>query len=436
MTQKIQDNSKTPKVRIGEKKKNEAISLESLVTITPSEKKAVDLDAHNKLPEWYLPNGEFNWDAYENEAKPKRTVNPHIKLKDPTDKVFSHASYAQDLYDMMFGRSANSFADKFVVEVGKVYEGKVYGISDNWMSIDVNYRELIYVNIEKEVANDLKVGDKTSVKIVRDRSKGEDFVVGSIEQGVQHAIFEELMSNIDNNIAYAGRVKQMIPEGGYIVTINSIDCFMPGSLAGMNKLHDFSSIVGTDMYVVPISFSAERGTVVVSHRAYLKAMVPSILEDLRNAKDEVITGFVTGSAKFGVFCEFNGCLTGMIHINDLDEVHAAKLRKHEINPGDIIEFKVKEIISDTKITLTQLIHNDPWNGITERYKIPARVTGTVKSIKDYGMFVAIEEGVIGLLHVSELPEGAIKDYAKNQEVQVEISRIEEITKKVFLKLIS
>ena len=435
MTQKNQDNSKTPKIRIGEKNKIEAISLESLVTITPSEKKVVDLDAHNKDEAWYLPNGEFNWDAYENEAKPKRTVNPHIKLKDPTDRVFSHASYAQDLYNMMIG-SASVFDNKFILEVGKVYEGKVYGISSNWMSIDVDYRELVYVNIEKEVANDLKTGDKTSVKIVRNRSKGEDFVVGSIEQGVQHAIFEELMSNIDNNIAYAGLVKQMIPEGGYIVTINGIDCFMPGSLAGMNKLHDFSSIIGTDMYVVPISFSAERGTVVVSHRAYLKAMVPSILEDLRNAKDEVITGFVTGSAKFGVFCEFNGCLTGMIHINDLDEVHAAKLRKHEINPGDAIEFKVKEIISDTKITLTQLIHNDPWNGITERYKIPARVTGIVKSIKDYGMFVAIEEGVIGLLHVSELPEGAIKDYAKNQEVQVEISRIEEITKKVFLKLIS
>jgi small subunit ribosomal protein S1 len=435
MTQKNQDNSKTPKIRIGEKNKIEAISLESLVTITPSEKKVVDLDAHNKDEAWYLPNGEFNWDAFENEAKPKRTINPHIKLKNPTDKVFSHASYAQDLYNMMIG-SASVFDNKFILEVGKVYEGKVYGISSNWMSIDVDYRELVYVNIEKEVANDLKTGDKTSVKIVRNRSKGEDFVVGSIEQGVQHAIFEELMSNIDNNIAYAGLVKQMIPEGGYIVTINGIDCFMPGSLAGMNKLHDFSSIIGTDMYVVPISFSAERGTVVVSHRAYLKAMVPSILEDLRNAKDEVITGFVTGSAKFGVFCEFNGCLTGMIHINDLDEVHAAKLRKHEINPGDAIEFKVKEIISDTKITLTQLIHNDPWNGITERYKIPARVTGTVKSIKDYGMFVAIEEGVIGLLHVSELPEGAIKDYAKNQEVQVEISRIEEITKKVFLKLIS
>lgn len=432
MTQKNQVDSKASRIRIGEKQTNESINLE-VVAIKPSEKRKVESDENS---DWYLPNGEFNWDSFENQTKSKRSINPHIKLKDPTDKVFSHATYAQELYNMMWNNSSDNFTDKFIIEVGKVYNGKIYGISNNWISIDINYREFIYVNSDKEIINGLRVGDKTSVKIIKDGSNGSDFIVGSIEQGVQHAIFEDLMNNIDNSIAYAGRVKQMIPEGGYIVTLNGIDCFMPGSLAGMNKLHDFSSIIGTDMYVVPISFSAERGTVVVSHRAYLKAIIPSILEDLKIAKDEIITGFVTGSAKFGVFCEFNGCLTGMIHINDLDEVHSAKLKKHEINPGDAIEFKVKEIISDTKITLTQLIHNDPWNGITERYKIPTKVTGTIKSIKDYGIFVAIEEGVIGLLHISELPEGAIKDYTKNQKVQVEISRIEEITKKIFLKLIS
>ena len=119
MTQKNQGDSKKPKIRIGEKNKIEAISLESLVTIKPSEK-VVDLDAHNKDEAWYLPNGEFNWDAFENEAKPKRTINPHIKLKNPTDKVFSHASYAQDLYNMMIG-SASVFDNKFILEVGKVY---------------------------------------------------------------------------------------------------------------------------------------------------------------------------------------------------------------------------------------------------------------------------------------------------------------------------
>lgn len=422
------------KPRLADKVKENSVELKDLVEIKQRDTKTEEVRFDGD--EWYLPNGEFDWDGFEsaNRVRVGRNINPHVKTVGKGDKIYCTASYAQELYDLMFNKSSHNFPNKFEIEIGKVYEGTVYGITEVWMSIDVGYRELVYVNSSKEDTSDYKVGDHVAVKITK--GKQRDFITGSIEEGMQHAIFEELMNNIDNNVAYAGKVKHMIPEGGYIVAVNGIDCFMPGSLAGMNKLHDFSSIVGTDMYVVPISFSAERGTVVVSHRAYLKALIPNEIEDLRNSPDTMITGFVTGSAKFGVFCEFNGCLTGMIHVNDLDEVHALKLKKHEINPGDAIEFKVKEIISDTKITLTQLVHQDPWNGISERYKLPARVTGTVKSIKDYGMFVAIEEGVVGLLHVSELPDGAIKNYSKGQEVTVEISRIEEITKKVFLKLIS
>jgi small subunit ribosomal protein S1 len=426
----------TKKPRLADKVKENSVELNDLVEIKQRDFSKVDEDVRFDGDEWYLPDGTFDWEGYEdaNRTRVGRNTNPHVKTIDKSDKVYCTGSYAQELYDLMFNKANANFPNKFDIDMGKVYEGTVYGITPTWISIDIGYRELIYVNSSKEDTQGYKEGDHVAVKITQGKQK--DFITGSIEAGMQQAIFEELMNNIDGNVAYTGHVKHMIQEGGYIVNVNGIDCFMPGSLAGMNKLHDFSSIVGQDLYVVPISFSAERGTVVVSHRAYLKALVPNAIEDLRTSSDQMITGFVTGTAKFGVFCEFNGCLTGMIHINDLDETYALKLKKHEINPGDAIEFKVKEIISDTKITLTQLVHQDPWNGITERYKLPARVTGTVKSIKDYGMFVAVEEGVVGLLHISELPEGAIKNYSKGQEVTVEISRIEEITKKVFLKLIS
>lgn len=434
-SKKSSETKKVAKPRLSEKLKENSVELKDLVEIKERNFSHV-YNTQFDGEEFYLPNGEFDWDGFESASNVRvgRKTNPHVKTNDRSEKVYCTASYAQELYDLMFNKASKNFPNTFDVEMGKVYEGTVYGIDSVWMSIDIGYRELVYVNSSKENTVGYKEGDHVAVKIVK--SKNRDFITGSIEEGMQQAVFEELMNNIDNNVAYPGLVKNMIPEGGYIVSVNNIDCFMPGSLAGMNKLHDFSSIVGQTIYVVPISFSAERGTVVVSHRAYLKALVPNAIEDLRNASDQVITGFVTGTAKFGVFCEFNGCLTGMIHVNDLDETYSLKLKKHEINPGDEITFKVKEIISDTKITLTQLVHQDPWNGISDRYKLPAKVTGTIKSIKDYGMFVAIEEGVVGLLHISELPEGAIKNYSKGQEVTVEISRIEEITKKVFLKLIS
>ena len=118
---------------------------------------------------------------------------------------------------------------------------------------------------------------------------------------------------------------------------------------------------------------------------------------------------------------------------------AKKHKAREIQPGDEITFVVKEIISDSKITLTQLEYVeavDPWKEIANKYKsFPTEVKGTIKSVKDYGVFVDIGDGIVGLLHVSELPEGIeISSLAKNDNITVQVTRIEVETRKVFLKL--
>jgi small subunit ribosomal protein S1 len=228
----------------------------------------------------------------------------------------------------------------------------------------------------------------------------------------------------------------MISGGGYVINVQGVDCFMPGSLAGINKLHDFSSIIGTSMYVVPVSFSQDRGTIVVSHRKYLQAMIPVEISKLRENITERIVGNVTGATKYGVFCEFNTCLTGMIHINDLDEETLKRHKSHNIKPGEEIEFLVKDIVSNTKITLTQktLEETNPWINIVDRYTVPSTVEASVKAVKDYGIFVTLEEGVVGLLHISEIGEELIKMFKGGDKITVQVTRIEPETKKVFLKL--
>ena len=221
-----------------------------------------------------------------------------------------------------------------------------------------------------------------------------------------------------------------------MVLVQGIECFMPGSLAGINKLHDFGSIIGTEMYVVPVSFSPDRGTLVVSHRKYLQAMIPSELEKLKENQGETLVGNVTGTAKYGVFVEFNQCLTGMIHNNDLDEDTLAKFKARDIKPGDEVEFIVKDIISNTKITLTQKANAvvNPWTDIISRYQLPAVVEATVKTKKDYGLFITIEEGVTGLLHVSEVGEEIMDVFQKDDKITVQITRIDVDSMKVFLKM--
>ena len=381
--------------------------------------------------EFFDDNGEFDWDAYQATCPTHvRNPNPHIKTNNG-DKVYSRESYAQELYDMMEGFNSQVKPEVFP---GEIHEGIIYSIDQQWITVDIGYRELVYVKFgkESEMVQASSVGDETAVLITD--VKGT--LAGTITGGIKHKTFSDLRAGIEEgNTAWIGTVKNMIENGGYLVEVQGINCFMPGSLAGINKLSDFSSIIGEELYVVPVSFSADRGTIVVSHRKYLQALIPSEIAKLKETIEEDKEGTVTGTAKYGVFVEFNKCLTGMIHHNDLDEETLAKFRAREIKPGDAIGFKVKDIISNTKITLTQkdVVTVNPWINISQRYQIPSTVEAVVKSKKDYGLFITIEDGITGLLHISEIGE-TISVFKAGDPISVQITRIDEASQKVFLKL--
>jgi small subunit ribosomal protein S1 len=165
-------------------------------------------------------------------------------------------------------------------------------------------------------------------------------------------------------------------------------------------------------------------------------MIPTTIQQLKANIDQKQIGHVTGTAKYGVFCEFNECLTGMIHINDLDEETSNKFKNRTIKPGDAVEFYVKDIISNDKITLSQRVDTiyNPWKDVDSRYKVPCNVEATVKTKKDYGLFITVEEGLVGLLHVSELDESVMQIYNPGDKITVQINRIDKDSRKIFLKL--
>lgn len=389
------------------------------------------------------PIEDFDWEAYEADCPTRfRTPNPHIKAPRGV-KVYSREPYAQEMLDLMEGYSLSSNT-LYDVRLGQSYPGKVYGVDKHWASIDIGYRESIYVDLSREsqeVIELLEVGTEVDVQLIADKSMNvKKYFIGSVTAGLKTKVVREIVESIaEGNTAYIGKVLKMIPGGGYIVQVQGVDCFMPGSLAGVNKLHDFESIIGEEMYVVPVSYSEEKGTVVVSHRAYLRALIPNKIKEIQEDISVERTGHVTGSAKYGVFVEFEGCLTGMIHINDLDKETAKAHRERSLEPGTEVNFYVKEVINERKITLVQGSPAekkvDPWEGISQRYNKKTEVIGKVKSTKDYGLFVEVEEGVVGLLHVSEFPDNIdIKDISKGADITVQVIRVEEDTRKVFLKL--
>ena len=372
---------------------------------------------------------EFDWEAYAASHPKRLTPNNRIKKhKGDKDAVYCKADYAQELYEAINGRLENLREPL----PGTVVQGNVVSISNGFAVVDVNWREDAMVELKKENPDYLKYiqpGFPIEVQIEeRFFSKGSFNILASYSKNIISKKKEEILDAIGKPIAYLGKVTSLI-HGGFFVDIEGVECFMPGSLGGMNKLIEFESLIGKSIYVVPINFSKEKNYIVVSHREYLKSLVPEEINKLQFGTE--YEGFVTGASKHGIFVEFNGCLTGLISRNDISTESLLDFDNRRILPGTKINFFVKEIIDNDKIVLSQkpiTVEPSVWDDIENRYKVPSIVTGKVKRIVRYGVFVEIEPKIVGLLHKSHL----IDDFEieVGQEIDVRITRIDKESKKV------
>jgi small subunit ribosomal protein S1 len=363
------------------------------------------------------------WETTESEQKKlKRVHNKKIKTE-KGDKVFYYGEDAQQVYNLYNLKSSY----KEPVH-GELVEAELVSISGGNALFDIGYREYAYMDLRKESSQYSELftpGTKLSIKI---GEKKLGYIPVSFTDSVLEIKSRELIDSIDKPVAYMAKVNELV-SAGYMLDVDGVSVFMPGSLAGLNKLHDFSVLLGKEIPVMAVNYSKEKNTIVVSHRQYLHSLVPTEIEKIKENPGQLHTGFVTGTTPYGVFCEFNGCLTGMIHATDLTDDLKERHRNGEIKPGDTLDFYIKEIITNFKIILTQFYKESPWDSADNKYKPSSVVTGKITSLKDYGAFIELEPGISGLLHISELDKSAVKE---GDTINVRINRIDKVNKKVYL----
>lgn len=350
-------------------------------------------------------HGNFDWDLYERQQKkPYEGRRPyhHEHLGTPA---------AQAVYAAM----ERSIDRLLVPEPGSVVKGKVTLVNRGMAHVNVGWREDIVVDLRKEPpasVAELVRGAEVELLVERVDNVGSRPAVASHGKLALMRVKEELMSSIGKPFAFSAEVNEMIENAGYVVDVAGVKCFMPGSLAGMNKIVDFSSMVGRTVYVVPINYSSARDCVVVSHREYLKTLVP--VEMAKIKEGDRFTGFVTGTSSHGVFVEFNGCLTGLVPRGDLLPETAAAIG--DIRPGEEFDFYIKEIV-DTRIVLSEKpIPPSPWE--TADSLQGTTVTGRVKKVMAFGAFVEIQPRLVGLLHKSYLRDSDVVEVGMEMEVTV------------------
>lgn len=339
-----------------------------------------------------------------------------------------------------------SFADLFemdenssVSKVGDVIMGTVVGIVDNHVLVDIGDKAESYIPLsefrtegEEEEVN---IGD--SFEVFVEKRKEEGGLLLSREKAIGIKVWEEIAKIQADDGTIDGKIENRV-KGGMSVDIG-VPAFLPYSQIDLRPVKDLDALIGQTYPFKILKFNRKRNNVVISRRAILEKEREKMRETMRTSLEEgmVVKGTVTNITDYGLFIDLGG-MDGLCHITDLSwgrVSHPAKLYK----VGDEIDVKILKYDQESdRVSLgIKQLRPDPWATVTERYPIGSKTVGKVVSITDYGVFVELEEGVEGLIHISEMtwskkPRHPSKLVAAGDEVEVMVLNIETETKRISL----
>ena len=327
------------------------------------------------------------------------------------------------------------------MRAGEVITAEVVAIDHNFVVVNAGLKSESYVPIE-EFRDDhgnleVEVGDFIHVAIDALENGFGDTLL-SREKAKRISAWNDLEKALNDNLLVKGLVSGRV-KGGLTVMVNSIRAFLPGSLVDMRPVKDTTPYEGKEFEFKVIKLDRKRNNVVVSRRAVLEESMGEEREKLlENLKEGiVIKGVVKNITDYGAFVDLGG-IDGLLHITDL----AWRRVRHPsevLNVGDEIEAKVLRFDQERQrvsLGLKQL-GEDPWVGIARRYPQGTRMFGHVTNITDYGAFVEVEQGIEGLVHVSEMdwtnknihPSKVVQ---LGDEVEVMILEIDEDRRRISL----
>ncbi len=289
---------------------------------------------------------------------------------------------------------------------GSIVRGVVVAIDKDIVLVDAGLKSESAIPVEqfKNAAGELEiqVGDEVDVALdaVED-GFGETLL--SREKAKRHEAWITLEKAYEEAETVVGVINGKV-KGGFTVELNGIRAFLPGSLVDVRPVRDTLHLEGKELEFKVIKLDQKRNNVVVSRRAVIEsensAERDQLLENLQEGME--VKGIVKNLTDYGAFVDLGG-VDGLLHITDM----AWKRVKHPseiVNVGDEITVKVLKFDRErTRVSLgLKQLGEDPWVAIAKRYPEGTKLTGRVTNLTDYGCFVEIEEGVEGLVHVSEM----------------------------------
>ena len=327
------------------------------------------------------------------------------------------------------------------MRAGELITAQVVRIDHNVVVVNAGLKSESFIPVEEflNAAGEVEVaaGDFVTVAIESlENGYGETKL--SREKAKRLAAWHELEIAMEEGKIVAGFVSGKV-KGGLTAMVNGIRAFLPGSLVDIRPVKDTTPYENKEMEFKIIKLDRKRNNVVVSRRAVLEASAgadrQAIMENLKEGA--IVKGIVKNITDYGAFVDLGG-IDGLLHITDL----AWRRVKHPsevLAVGDEVEAKILKFDQEkNRVSLgIKQMGDDPWNGLARRYPQSTRLFGKVTNLTDYGAFVEIEQGIEGLVHVSEMDwtnknVHPSKVVALGDEVEVMILEIDEARRRISL----
>jgi small subunit ribosomal protein S1 len=348
------------------------------------------------------PNNELTRNEPVDSEPGQTTAEEEIKENDSTNPdVDEHADEPQDANDFMemYEESLKS------IQEGEVVRGEIVQIDKEFVLVDIGYKSEGQIRIQEftDAAGNInaKVGDKVDVLLER-REDEEGTIKLSKEKAAKIKVWDKIKEIYESNGTIRGKIVSRV-KGGLSVDIG-LQAFLPGSQVDLRPIKDMDSLVNTEHDFKIVKYNKRRGNIVLSRRALLEAERSVLREEtLKNIEEgAIVEGTVKNITDYGLFIDLGG-IDGLVHITDMSwgrVGHPSEM--HQV--GDLVKVKVLNFDRNRErvsLGIKQLTP-DPWSDAEKKFPIGSPIEGRVVSLTDYGVFVEVEQGVEGLIHVSEM----------------------------------
>ena len=320
-----------------------------------------------------------------------------VKIKktifDTDGEIFSTGENFADLFNSMYKTEAKL--------EGYVTKGTVVDVQKDFVIVNVGLKSEGRIDIREFHGDEVKVGDIVDVYV--ERYEGRDgLLIASREKARKEEIWKEIEKQVADNKIVTGKITERV-RGGFTVDLDGVPAFMPSSQLDVNPIKDVNAIMNKPMEFKIIKMDKLRSNLIVSHRAILEGdRAEKRDEIIKNIKiGDVMEGVIKNITDYGVFIDLGG-VDGLLHITDISW-------KRVSNPNEIFQvgqkINVKVINFDResgRVSLgTKQLETDPWEKIS-KFEVGKIYKGTVTNLTDYGAFIDLDDGIEGLVHVSEI----------------------------------